>query len=876
MRNMFAKNSHNACADAFVATRLTLTLLCLGAFAPMSLLAEDFKAPAAAVTQTSAEPTDFQISRDLANRYREETRLVLAYMSSRHYGDKNIEEIDSRELIEAYMKELDYSKLFFVKADIEATNLRFAPSLKSEYLTRGNLYPAFEIFKLYRQRSLDRLAWIFERLKGDFDFTANDTYRPDRKDLEWPSNQLEADKLWECRLKYELLDGIVNGEDTAQTRERLIHRYQRMERSLKEIESYDVEEMFLNSFTTLFDPHSNFMSVESAENFSIAISNSLQGIGAMLSSEDGYCVVGELVSGGPAELCGQVNPGDKIVAVAQGADEPVDVVDMKLSKVVKLIRGDKGSEVRLTIVPANNPSERTVVRIIRDEIRLTDQLASARMIQVPSEDGNTTISIGVIDLPSFYGANQEDGPEAPTTTRDVQELLIKLEALGAKGIVLDLRRNGGGLLSEAIRLTGLFIKDGPVVQVRYDNGKIRADFDDDADLVTYEGPLVVLVSRNSASASEICAGALQVHNRAIIIGDKTTHGKGTVQQTMPLNSMRQYLNPFSETQDLGMLKITIQKFYLPDGASTQERGVKSDIQIPGINEFLPIGETDLDHYLPWDSIAPALWDTSKVIDNGKSRVTPDLLAKLNAGTEHRLSTLPEFDYLKQSIARFKEYDDKKDISVNEKQRLEEKAKDKAFRNRMEDWLDQMKADDSYPRYDVLLALSEQKNATHQAQLHEGVLPNGKPRANNYYQKIYYFEDDKGEIHPVNVEEFNYESALRKSAEVAKTMSDALGEKISDEAATNILGHFRNADRGSNFNVENTFKEYLPKLDEQQLDKVLPVFFKKLVELDPDVIDGEGRFDICMREAARVAADWVENENGNAPALAAAPAEAAKP
>jgi carboxyl-terminal processing protease len=813
-------------------------------------------APVAAPAEGNAATDEFKITHELNNRFREETRLVLAYMSSRHYGDKNIDEIDSREMIAAYMKDLDYSKAFFVQADIDAINERFAGPLKSEYLTKGNLYPAFEIFRLYRQRAHDRFAWVFNRLNQKFDFSTNETFRPDRHDLEWPKSQLEVDQLWECRLKYEMLDGLLNGESLEQTRDRLVHRYQRMERSVNEFEPYDVEERFLDSFTTLFDPHSNFMSVETADNFSIAISNSLQGIGALLMAEDGYCTISELIPGGPAELSGLVNPGDKIVSVAQANEEPVDVVDMKLSKVVKLIRGPKGSEVRLTIVPANNPSGRKEIHIVRDEIRLTEQLAKAWLIQIPNPDGGAPTPVGVIDLPSFYGADPDDGPDAPTTSRDVQELLIKLKAKGAKAIVLDLRRNGGGLLSEAIRLSGLFIKDGPVVQVRYDNGKIRADYDDDNDLCVYDGPLVVLVSRNSASASEICAGALQVLNRAVIVGGKTTHGKGTVQQTMPLNSMRQMLNPFGETQELGMLKITIQKFYLPDGASTQERGVKSDIAIPSINEFLPIGETDLDHYLPWDSIAPTLWNKANVIAPGGVVVTPALNAKLNAASQQRMAKLPEFDFLKQSIARFKTIDDKKDISVNEAVRRKERDDDKAFRNRMEDWMDKMKADNSYPRESILLALSLKQNATHQAQLHEGVLPNGRPRANNFYQKIYYYEDASKEIHPIKVELINYESAIRKSADVADVMSKVLGQKVTPETAKEVLQHLQSSDPGSNFNVEDTFAEYMPKLPAGALDSLLPAFFNKLVELDPDVIDDEARFDIDMREAARVSADWV--------------------
>ncbi|MFA5258064.1 MAG: carboxy terminal-processing peptidase [Opitutales bacterium] len=832
--------------------RLIPAITCLSVSAPLALGAQDKLAAAPVAAQD-----DFKISRELADRFREESKLVMEYMSSRHYGDKGIEEIDPKALIETYMKDLDYAKLFYVRADVDAMNARFAPSLKSEYMGKGNLYPAFEIFRLYRERALDRLAWVFERLKKDFDFSTDQSFRPDREDIDWPANQLEADQLWEKRLTYEMLDGVINGESVDATRARLEHRYQRTERFLREIEPYDVEEMFLNSFTTSFDPHSNFFSVESTENFSIAISNSLEGIGAVLSDEDGYCVVRELMSGGPAELCGQLNPGDKIVAVAQGPEEPVDVVDMKLTKAVKLIRGPKGSEVRLTVVPADNPTERHVVRIVRDEIRLTEKLARAWLVQVPTASGADTLPVGVIDLPSFYGPGMDDDASAPSTTRDVQELLIRLKAAGAKAVVLDLRRNGGGLLSEAIQLTGLFIKDGPAVQVRYDNGKVRTDFDDDNGLVTYDGPLVVLVDRNSASASEICAGALQVLKRAVVIGDKTTHGKGTVQQTMSLNRLQLFRNPFAKDQPLGMLKITIQKFYLPDGASTQKEGVHSNIVLPSINEFLPIGESDLPNALPWDSIAPAVWLQADVIANGGARVDDALLDTLSKHSAERLASMPEFAYLNAMIDRFKKKDAQKDISINEQKRLAEREDDKAFRNHMEDWLDKMKAYDSYKRTSVLLALTEQKNAAHQEQLRDTPLPNGRVRANSYYQKVYYHQDAKGEIHPVSVESFNYESAMRRSAEVAAEMSKALGITITEGSARDLLRAFRNSDSGTDFNVERIFRQFMPDLSDAQMDALLPAFYGELVALDPDVLNDDARFDIPMREAARTAADWAE-------------------
>lgn len=808
------------------------------------------------------EPLDsqgeFSVSRAMVDRFREETRLVLAYMSTRHYNGESLDDISSPELLTAYMEELDYSKLFLVQDDVTLVHARFDDTLKGAYLVSGNLYPAFEVFRLYRQRALDRLSWVFERLQGEFDLTTDETYRPDRKDLDWPATATDADQLWERRLKYEVLQELLDDESLQVARERLTRRYERMERFLKNIEPHEVEEMFLNSFTGLYDPHSNFFSVESTEDFTIQISNSLQGIGAVLTDEDGYCVIRELIPGGPAELSGRLNPGDRIVAVSQAKEEePTDVVDMKLSKVVKLIRGTKGSEVRLTVLPAGETS-REIVTLVRDEIQLTEKLAKATLIEVPSPETGSPVIVGVIDLPSFYGGLTGDA-DASSTSRDVEELLLKLQALGVDGIVLDLRRNGGGLLSESVRLTGLFIDKGPVVQVKYLNGKVRSDWDEDPRVV-YTGPLVVLVSRNSASASEITAGALQALGRAVIVGDRTTHGKGTVQQPVPLNDLRTFNNPFRDEQPLGMIKITVQRFYLPDGASTQKEGVHSDIVLPSINELLPIGEADLDHALPWDTIEPVPWRVEQVFSKSVDRVSPGLLANLRERSQERLSTLQEFDYLKTQIDRFAEKDEKKDISLNLAQRKVERAQDKEFRSNMDKLLDQLDTELSYPQHPVRLALAQKKEAQHQEQLREVLLPNGQQRANSYYQKVYYYTGDDNIIHPVNVELFDYERLQRHSADIAVVLSEVAGQDIPAASVDNLLHSFQISDRGSDFQVEATFEQHLPTFAPDQIAALLPAFYDKLVDLDPQIVSQQPKLDIFMREACRVVADWVDLEH----------------
>jgi len=407
----------------------------------------------------------------------------------------------------------------------------------------------------------------------------------------------------------------------------------------------------------------------------------LVGIGAILVQDEGYCTIRELIPGGPAELDGRMRAGDKIVLVAQEGEEPIDVIDMGLRKIVKMIRGEKATTVFLTVIPSDaaDPSSREMIDIVRDEVKITASRASANVFQLPinEEEG---LPIGVIQLPSFYGdLSIEDGGTPTSTTKDVAELIGKLQEEDIRGLILDLRNNGGGLLTEAIDLTGLFIKTGPVVQVRNSRGFIRRDWDRDED-IAYGGPLIVLVSRYSASASEIVAGALQYYDRALIVGDKSTHGKGTVQAVFEIDKLAS--PSFFNDQPTGAAKLTIQKFYLPNGKSTQNKGVISDIALPSINEFLEIGEADLDHSMLWDEIKPVNW-SQKSGDLKFDPIDELLKNQLTGLSETRQNELEEFAFLKESIEFFKEKQELKAYSLNLVKRKEQKELDKEFRDLLE-------------------------------------------------------------------------------------------------------------------------------------------------------------------------------------------------
>lgn len=624
----------------------------------------------AEVKKTELEPTLMMSA---------ETRLLVSLLEQAHFAGTPISKLELDELLPNYMSALDYNRLFFTEGDRDNIVAQHTEYLERN-LRAGDLEPAFEIFNIYRTRALDRIDWVLARLDGEFSFDNDATYRTDRHELPWPANLVEADELWENRLRYELLADLLNDEDLDAAKKNVTRRYERLRRTLLETEPHEVQEVFLSTLSKLYDPHSSFLSASTLEDFSISMQLSLVGIGAQLLSEDGYCTIKELIPGGPAALDNRLRPNDRIVAVAQDGEEPVDVIDMKLRHVVEMIRGEKGTTVHLTVIPADAPdsSVRRTISLVRDEIRLTASRAQATIHEVPDADGKI-VPIGVIEVPSFYGSvgSERPGQTKTSTTDDVQELIGILKEQGIEALVLDLRRNGGGLLTEAIRLTGLFIERGPVVQVKSSNGDLRVDPDKDP-TVAYSGPLAILVSRNSASASEIVAGALQSYNRALIVGESSTHGKGTVQAIFELKN---YL--FRSAAPTGAAKLTVQKFYLPDGQSTQNRGVIPDIVFPSFNEYLPIGEADLPNALVWDTISPGNWEEERNRFPIRSPLEEELIQSLRKRSNERQEALREFQYLRRSIDWFRERQEQKTVSLNFEQRREQKTSDEKFREEMD-------------------------------------------------------------------------------------------------------------------------------------------------------------------------------------------------
>jgi carboxyl-terminal processing protease len=629
-----------------------------------------------------------------------ETRTLVKLLEEAHYNREAVKPDDYSEVIPNYMTDLDGQRLFFLETDRERFVQQHAGGLYWNVASLGNIEPAFEIFRTYEQRAEARAQWIFAQLETDFDLDSNEAYVTDRSKVNWPESPAAADDLWRRRLKFELLQELLNDKPIEEAKVTVRKRYERMLKNLADIEGSDLSELFLANVAKLYDPHSTYFSADTYEDFGIQMRLQLVGIGALLGLEEDHCVVKEVIAGGPADLDTRLKPNDKIIAVAQDKGEPVEVIGMKLRKIVDLIRGETGTRVRLIVQPAAapDPSVRQEIVLTRNLVNLDSARAHAAIFDAPDAEGNIS-QIGVITLPAFYGPDSSSEPgKQNSASRDVKELIRQLKAEGIQGLVLDLRDNGGGLLSEAIELTGLFIESGPVVQVRSYYGDVKVDSDEDAS-VAYSGPLAVIVSKFSASASEIVAGALQNYGRAVVLGDSSTHGKGTVQTVV---EMRNFLAPTRgrPAEKSGATKLTIQKFYLPSGSSTQRRGVVPDIVLPSIENHIPTGEAALPHALVWDEIPTSFFSGEPL--------NPRILEPLRQASLARQATLEEFVFMQESIDWFTSRQEQKAVSLNLTERERQKEADKEFRKRMEAERDRL-AEQNFAYREFLLAPRPAKN-----------------------------------------------------------------------------------------------------------------------------------------------------------------------
>ena len=600
------------------------------------------------------------------NKYHPIVGKVAAKLLTRyHYNLPVIDDSISSELLNLYLEDLDGNRIYFLAQDIAYfEEYRYD---MDDVIISGRLEPPFIIFNTFKQRVMQRIEYVNRRLQKEFNFTVEDYYELDRSDAAWAKSTEELDKLWRKKVKHEALNLKLSGKDGEGIASTLRKRYSNILKRIEQFKSEDVFQYFMNAFSRSIDPHTGYLSPITSENFDMELSLSLEGIGAQLTTEDDYTKVVRILPGGPADSSKQIWSNDKIVGVAQEGGEMIDVIGMRLDDVVQMIRGKKGTVVRLEIIPAEHTpgSPTRIVKLVRDKITLTEREARSKTIELTHEGRN--YKVGIITIPTFYSdlkAQQSGEKYYKSTTRDVRRLLKKLKEDQIDGLVIDLRHNGGGSLQEAIELTGLFIKKGPIVQVRNSAGAVKVEYDPDPSLV-YGGPLTVLVDRFSASASEIFAAAIQDYDRGIILGGQS-YGKGTVQSLVRLNK---YIN--FDDHKFGQLKVTVAKFYRITGGTTQNLGVIPDISYPSIFNEMDLGENTQMHALPWDQITSADFNSEDIVSRH--------LSTLRMKSKKRIVKNPEFRYLFEDIERYKQRQEQRYISLQEEGRKVEREKLEAQR-----------------------------------------------------------------------------------------------------------------------------------------------------------------------------------------------------
>lgn len=591
--------------------------------------------------------------------YGKEARVVSYILDNNHYRKIRLNDSLSAVILIKYIKELDNSKTYFLASDIKSFD-RYKLVI-DDLIRNENVNPAYEIYNVFLKRYKERMDYVMNHLiKQEFDYSVDEYYETDRDKESWATSTSELNDIWRKIIKSQALSLKLAGKKQSEITETLKTRYERFTKFFTQFNSEDVFSIYMNSITESYDPHTNYFSPKQSDLFKQQMTLSLEGIGAKLQSENDYTKVVEILPGGDAQKTGKVNVNDLIIGVAQGKDgEMVDVVGWRLDDVVKLIKGPKGTTVRLLILPAktgvNGPS--VEVSLIRDKIKLEDQAAKKEIINYQSN--GKALKLGVISLPSFYmdyEAYQKGDPDFRSTTRDVKKLVGELKAEGVDGIVMDLRNNGGGSLPEAVDLTGLFIKEGPVVQVRNSIGKVDVLPDDDKE-VFYGGPLVVLTNRFSASASEIFAGAIQDYQRGVVVGE-STYGKGTVQTVLDLN---RFIN---DKEKVGELKITFQKFYRVTGSSTQHKGVNPDISLPSAYDAEHYGESASPSALPWDVINPTSFQKTSQVNKSMMDALSTAYLDRTKFDKSLKKYINETDQLKKNLSETQ-------VSLNEAKRKEE-------------------------------------------------------------------------------------------------------------------------------------------------------------------------------------------------------------
>ncbi len=593
--------------------------------------------------------------------YGKEAQVIISILNNNHYSKIKFNDSLSSAVLDAYIKGLDGSKSFFLKSDL--TSFEKYRKTLDDLTQQANVDPAYEIYKVFRQRFDQRIRYINTELVNEqFDFSIEEEYETNRDKEPWCNTEQELNDVWRKNIKNQALSLKLSGKKPEEITKVLSERYERMEKAMRQFNSEDVFNIYMNTITEAYDPHTSYFSPKAADRFKEQMTLSLEGIGARLQTDNDYTKIAEIIPGGPAEKSAILKVNDRIIGVAQGKDgDMVDVIGWRIDDVVKLIKGPKGTTVRLSYLPGETglTGAAKEITLVREKIKLEDQKAKKEII--PYQQGAKTLRMGVISIPSFYmdwEAYQKGDPDYTSTSGDVKKLIKELQGEKIDGLMIDLRNNGGGSLAEAIDLTGLFIKNGPVVQVKNSGNRIEVGEDDDPS-VLYNGPLVVMTNRFSASASEIFAGAIQDYNRGVVVGE-STYGKGTVQTVVDL---KRFIQP-TAGEEVGELKITFQKFYRVTGSSTQHKGVTPDIKLPSALDAEEFGESANPSALPWDEIRSTLYEKTPVVNK-------QTLAYLNKSYQERIKSDPVLNKFIRETDEMRKNMKETRVSLNEEKRKKE-------------------------------------------------------------------------------------------------------------------------------------------------------------------------------------------------------------
>lgn len=622
--------------------------------------------------------------------FNEVGRQMAIMLQNSHFARLPYDAELSRRFFDDYLEGLDFQKLYFTQEDVDGFQAKYADRLHTLLLQGKSMQPAIEIYDVFRQRVAERTKQTDKMLAGEFDFTSDETVEMSRKEAVWPKNEAEAKKAWALQIKEAVLAETLRretltklakeqgkndpGADNLDPKKKIALRYKRLQSSIQDVDDEDIANYFLSAVATAYDPHTDYMSFREMNRFKDGMKNELVGIGALLQAEeDGATIIKGIVVGGPADKEGSLKLNDRVVGVdSVNSGKPVEMTDimfMSIDKVVDLIRGKEGTTVALKVEPAGGPAGETkIIKIQRDKVELKDAQASGELIEMKNDTGEVK-RIGIITLPSFY-ADFDEG--LTRSSVDVERILIRLMEEKMDGLIFDLRNNGGGSLEEVRRMTGFFVEPGPVVQVKNTLGQVQVK-DSDNTKPLYTGPMIVMTDKSSASASEILAGALQDFNRAVIVGESSTFGKGTVQQPMDIGRM---LPLFAVKDKAGYLKVTIQKFYRPSGSSTQMDGVVPHIVMPSIMDALEVGEVHMDNALAHDRIRPAA-------DFRPEIKRPLFLPRLKELSQERIEKSQDFNYVIQDILKAKDRIKKNQVSLNiaeRKRELVESEEQRKLRN----------------------------------------------------------------------------------------------------------------------------------------------------------------------------------------------------